>query len=48
MEAESDVVILIVNQAHKAKQINVSHMEAESDVVILIVNQAHKAKQINV
>jgi shikimate kinase len=40
MEAESDVVILIVNQAQKAKQINVSHMEAEKDVMNRIVNQA--------
>jgi hypothetical protein len=39
MEAESDVVILIVNQAHKAKLINVKHMEEEPDVVILIVKQ---------
>ena len=40
MEAENDVVNLIVNQAHKVKLINVKHMEEEPDVVILIVNQA--------
>jgi hypothetical protein len=40
MEAENNVVNLIVNQAQKAKQINVKHMEEEPDVVILIVNQA--------
>ena len=40
MEAEPDVVILIVNQAHEANLINVFHMEEEPDVVILIVNQA--------
>jgi hypothetical protein len=48
MEEEPDVVILIVNQAHKANQINVSHMEEENDVVILIVNQAHESNPINV
>jgi hypothetical protein len=37
MEEEPDVVILIVNQAQKAKLINVSHMEAESDVPIVLI-----------
>ncbi len=40
MEAEKDAMNLIVNQAHKVNQINVSHMEAEKDVMNLIVRQA--------
>jgi len=40
MEAEPDVVILIVNQALETNSINVSHMEAEPDVMNQIVNQA--------
>jgi hypothetical protein len=48
MEVEPDVMNWTVIQAHKAKQINVSHMEEEPDVVILIVNQAHEANPINV
>ena len=40
MEAEPDVVILIVNQAHKAKLINVSHTEGENIVANQIVIQA--------
>jgi hypothetical protein len=40
MEEEPDVVILIVNQAHKANPINVKHMEEEPDVMNRIVNQA--------
>jgi hypothetical protein len=35
MEAEKDVMNLIVKQVHKANQINVSHMEAECDVRIV-------------
>jgi hypothetical protein len=37
MEAEPDVVILIVKQVLEIKQINVSHMEAESDVPIVLI-----------
>jgi|LauGreDrversion4_2_1035121.scaffolds.fasta_scaffold637587_3 hypothetical protein len=40
MEAESDVMNLIVNQAQLEKQINVKNMEVESDVMNRIVNQA--------
>ncbi len=48
MEAENVVANRTVIQAHKEKQINVSHMEAERDVMNLIVIQAHNAKPINV
>ena len=48
MEAEPDVVILIVNQAHKVNPINVSHMGEEKDVMNLLVNQVHTVKVINV
>ena len=48
MEAEKDVMNLIVKQAQKAKPINVSYMEVEKDVMNLIVNQVHKVKLINV
>jgi hypothetical protein len=48
MEAENDVMNLIVIQVHKAKPINVYHMEAENDVMNLTVIQVHKAKPINV
>jgi hypothetical protein len=39
MEAENDVMNLIVKQVHKANPINVSHMEAENVVANRIVKQ---------
>jgi hypothetical protein len=40
MEAEKDVMNLIVKQVQYENLINVSHMEAEKDVMNRIVNQA--------
>jgi hypothetical protein len=40
MEEENDVMNQIVIQAHKEKQINVSHMAEENDVRNRIVIQA--------
>ena len=39
MEAEKDVMNLIVKKEQKVKPINVSHMEVEKDVMNLIVKQ---------
>jgi hypothetical protein len=39
MEAEKDVMNLIVKQVRKAKPINVLHMEAEKDVMNRIVKK---------
>ena len=48
MEAENDVMNLIVKKVQKVKQINVLRTEAENVVSNLIVEQVHKVKQINV
>jgi hypothetical protein len=39
MEAENDVLNLIVKKVQKAKPINVLHMEVENDVMNRIVMQ---------
>jgi len=48
MEVVNDVMNPIVNQAPKAKPINVENMEVVNDVMNPIVNQVPKAKPINV
>jgi hypothetical protein len=48
MEAENDVMNLIVKKVQKAKLINVSLMEEENVVSYLIVNQVQDANPINV